>query len=99
MNWRDTKREKSESDMETVNPFGDGPVKLSTSQEGQANPSEPVAVVRERLTSLAGRFYSPCFVSQTPQAEEGLRLTNTDRFYVVQGLRAAKGWRRVKRYS
>lgn len=85
LNWRDTKREKSESDMETVNPFGDGPVKLSTSQKERANPSEPVAVVREWLTSPAGRFYSPCCVSQTPQAEEGLRLTNTDRFYVGKG--------------
>lgn len=68
-----------------MNPLGDGPVKLSTAEPGRANPSEPVAVVREQLTSPTGRFYSLCCVSETPQAEEGLRLTDTDRVYVGGG--------------
>lgn len=57
----ETQRQKKETirDTETVNPLGDGPVKLGTARRERANPSEPVAVVREQLTSPTGRFYSP----------------------------------------
>ena len=63
----------------------------------RANPSEPVAVVREQLTSPTGRFYSPLLCVWDPPGWRGAEADWYWQGLCGRGRRAAGGWRRVKK--